>query len=32
LQLSRNAKASDLPQSLREKLANGGEPSGGAKE
>jgi hypothetical protein len=32
LQLSRNAKASDLPQSLREKLANGGEPPGGAKE
>lgn len=32
LQLSRNAQASELPESLRQKLANGGESSGGAKE
>ena len=32
LQLSRNAKSSDLPESLRQKLANSAEPSGGAKE
>ena len=32
LQLSRNAQASELPESLRQKLANGGETSGGAKE
>jgi mono/diheme cytochrome c family protein len=32
LQLSRNAKASELPESLRQKIANAGEPSGGAKE
>ena len=32
LQLSRNAKASDLPESLRQKLANGTESSGGTKE
>jgi hypothetical protein len=32
LQLSRNAKASDLPATLREKLANSEKPSGGAKE
>jgi mono/diheme cytochrome c family protein len=32
LQLSRNAKASDLPESLRQKLANSAESSGGAKE
>jgi hypothetical protein len=32
LQLSRNAKVSELPQSLRQKLESGGESSGGAKE
>jgi mono/diheme cytochrome c family protein len=32
LQLSRNAKAGDLPESLRQKLANSAEPAGGAKE
>jgi mono/diheme cytochrome c family protein len=32
LQLSRNAKSSDLPESLRQKLANSTAPSGGAKE
>jgi hypothetical protein len=32
LQLSRNAKSSDLPESLRQKLANSTESSGGAKE
>jgi hypothetical protein len=32
LQLSRNAKASDLPESLRQKLPNSAESSGGAKE
>ena len=32
LQLSRNAKISDLPESLREKLANSETSSGGAKE
>jgi hypothetical protein len=32
LQLSRNAKVSDLPVSLREKLANSETSSGGAKE
>ncbi len=32
LQLSRNAKVSDLPENLRQKLANSGESSGGAKE
>jgi mono/diheme cytochrome c family protein len=32
LQLSRNAKLKDLPETLREKLANAGESSGGAKE
>jgi mono/diheme cytochrome c family protein len=32
LQLSRNAKASDLPESLREKLANSETSAGGAKE
>jgi len=32
LQLSRNAKASDLPESLRQKLANSAESSGGAKQ
>ena len=32
LQLSRNAQASELPESLRQKLTNGGESSGGAKE
>jgi mono/diheme cytochrome c family protein len=32
LQLSRNAKTSDLPETLRQKLANSGESSGGAKE
>jgi mono/diheme cytochrome c family protein len=32
LQLSRNARSSDLPESLRQKLANSAEPSGGAKE
>ena len=32
LQLSRNAKTSDLPETLRQKLANGAESTGGAKE
>lgn len=32
LQLSRNAKTSDLPESLRQKLANSAESSGGVKE
>ncbi len=32
LQLSRNAKSSDLPESLRQKLTNSVESSGGAKE
>jgi mono/diheme cytochrome c family protein len=32
LQLSRNAKTSDLPESLRQKLANSAESSGGMKE
>jgi hypothetical protein len=32
LQLSRNAKVSDLPERVRDKLTNSGEPSGGAKE
>lgn len=32
LQLSRNAKVNDLPESLREKLANSETSSGGAKE
>ncbi len=32
LQLSRNAKAGDLPESLRQKLASSGDSSGGAKE
>ena len=32
LQLSRNAKTSDLPETLRQKLANSTESSGGAKE
>ena len=32
LQLSRNAKAGDLPESLRQKLASGAESSGGPKE
>jgi hypothetical protein len=32
LQLSRNAKAADLPSALREKLDQGQAPSGGAKE
>jgi hypothetical protein len=32
LQLSRNAKSSDLPESLRQKLANSTESFGGAKE
>ena len=32
LQLSRNAKTSDLPESLRQKLANSAESSGGTKE
>ena len=32
LQLSHNAKTSDLPETLRQKLANSGESSGGAKE
>jgi Cytochrome C oxidase, cbb3-type, subunit III len=32
LQLSRNAKVSDLPESLRQKVASAGESSGGAKE
>jgi hypothetical protein len=32
LQLSRNAKASELPEDLRRKLMNGAEPSGGTKE
>jgi len=32
LQLSRNAKASELPERLRQKIASAGENSGGAKE
>jgi mono/diheme cytochrome c family protein len=32
LQLSRNVKANDLPESLRQKLANSGDSSTGAKE
>src|SRR5216683_3002150 len=32
LQLSRNAQTSDLPESLRQKLANSAESSGGTKE
>ena len=32
LQLSRNAKVSDLPESLRQKVASAGASSGGAKE
>jgi len=32
LQLSRNAKVSDLPENLRQKLANSGESSGRVKE
>jgi hypothetical protein len=32
LQLSRNAKVSDLPENLRQKLANSGDIRGGAKE
>jgi hypothetical protein len=32
LQLSRNAKTSDLPESLRQKLADSADSSGGAKE
>jgi len=32
LQLSRNAKTSDLPETLRQKLADSTESSGGAKE
>jgi len=32
LQLSRNAKVSELPEDLRQKLMNGAEPSGGNKE
>jgi hypothetical protein len=32
LQLSRNAKTTDLPESLRQKLASGAESSGGARE
>jgi hypothetical protein len=32
LQLSRNAKANELPESLRQKLANSGDSSTGAKE
>ncbi len=32
LQLSRNVKTSDLPETLRQKLANSTESSGGAKE
>jgi mono/diheme cytochrome c family protein len=32
LQLSRNAKSGDLPESLRQKLANSAESLGGAKE
>ncbi len=32
LQLSRNAKASELPESLRQKISSAGENSGGAKE
>jgi hypothetical protein len=32
LQLSRNAQARDLPESLRQKLNSGGESSGGARE
>ena len=32
LQLSRNAKASELPEDLRQKIEKSSEPSGGAKE
>jgi hypothetical protein len=32
LQLSRNAKVSELPEDLRQKVMNGAEPSGGNKE
>ena len=32
LQLSHNARSSDLPESLRQKLANSAESSGGTKE
>jgi mono/diheme cytochrome c family protein len=32
LQLSRNARVSELPEDLRQKLMTGGEASGGAKE
>jgi mono/diheme cytochrome c family protein len=32
LQLSRNAKASDLPETVRQKVEKGSETSGGAKE
>ncbi len=32
LQLSRNAKAGDLPESLRQKLASSGDSTAGAKE
>jgi mono/diheme cytochrome c family protein len=32
LQLSRNAKAGDLPESLRQKLSSSGDSSAGAKE
>jgi mono/diheme cytochrome c family protein len=32
LQLSRNAKTSDLPESVRQKLADSADSSGGAKE
>jgi hypothetical protein len=32
LQLSRNAKVSDLPEDLRQKVANAGETNKGAKE
>jgi len=32
LQLSRNAKAADLPESVRQKLLKNGEAAGGAKE
>jgi hypothetical protein len=32
LQLSRNAKAADLPESVRQKLLKSGEAAGGAKE
>jgi hypothetical protein len=32
LQLSRNAKAADLPESVRQKLLQSGEAAGGVKE